>query len=79
MDLQGVFDVVFKDEEIIIIRVVHPYNSLNNYGRIIYSSDKYSIYLFQRNDENVEFAFPADNVQLAYSPFLGRIVYQDVF
>jgi hypothetical protein len=81
MNVKDVFHVIFQNDDIILVRVAHPYDTMNNdNGRIIYSSAGYSIYLFQRSaDGAVFFAFPADNIQLAYSPFLGKIVYQDVF
>jgi len=78
-DIQNVFNIIFKDDNIIIVMVTHPYHTLNNYGRIIYSTNTYTIYLFDRGAENAEFAFPSDDIQLAFSPYLGEIVYQDVF
>jgi len=83
MSIPGIFDVIFQNSDIVLVRVAHPYNSMHNDGRIIYSTDRYTIYLFQRTssagDPAVYFAFPADDLQLAYSPVLGKIVYQDVF
>jgi len=83
MNLTGIFDVLYQDDLMVLVRVTHPYDTLHNDGRIVYSADRYSIYLFTRSsasgDPAVYFAFPADDIQLAYSPVLGKIVYQDVF